>query len=254
VRQGGFQRDLSRLVDTSRPVALVRFGDGEYHLLNSEAYAARSGWTLARPSWIRERLRASLVASLPNYWVGISPPCDWPLGTAYYRPLVKAHKTFATVFSHANYHAFRQMVAPKGPLAGACIVGPGKKADHQVPLDGVNRKWDLDGLVDRLLSETRPILVAAGPCACVVVHEYWRRCPDGDRQTILDVGAAIDPILHGKETRDFHQSDSPLRFHACNWDKSAPWAPSAQRKKKKKTRGYAGYLARQPQKQGAKRK
>lgn len=247
-----FQRDLSRLVDTSRPVALVRFGDGEYHLLNGEPYRARSGWTLAsRSSWLRDRIEASLVAVLPDYWVGISPPCDWPIGTAYFRPKVKARRTFATVFSHSNYPRFRKLVAPRGALAGACLVGPGKKADYPVPLNGVVRKWDLDGLVDKLFAEERPILVAAGPCACVIVHEYWKRCDPAKRQTILDVGAAIDPILHGKGTRDFHGSASALRFHTCSWDRSVPWGPP---RKKKKIKGYRAHLAGQRTKYGAKPK
>ena len=250
---GRFQRDLSRLVDTSRPVALARFGDGEYHVLRGEPYKAKSGWRLEGPSWLRERLQTSLTAALPRYWVGFMPPCCWPIATAFYRPQVKAKRTFATVFSHGNYAAFQKFIGGRGPLAGACLVGPGEKADYKVPADGVVRAWDLDALVGRLLEERRPILVAAGPCACVIVHEYWKRCPEDRRQTILDVGAAIDPLLHGGPTRDFHSVGSPLRVHTCKWDRWAPWSPS-QTQPKKKVGGYQEYLAKQRRAERRKRK
>lgn len=248
MREGGFRRDLGRLVDTSRPVALARFGDGEYHVLGGTPYSSRSGWVLHGQSWIRRRLDAALRASLPGYWVGISPPCDWPLGTAYFRPRVTARRTFATVFSHSNYPIFRRHL--QRDLAGACLVGPGAKADHRVPPNGVLKKWDLDGLVDCLLKETRPILVAAGPCACVIVHEYWKRCPAAQRQTILDVGAAVDPLLHGESTREFHDTSSPLRTHVCDWERSVPWSPG----KKKKLKGYRAVQAGHRTKYGGKLK
>lgn len=233
-----FQRDLERLVDTSRPVALARFGDGEYHLLHGLPYRAGSdGWVAHKEVWLRTRLLESLRARMDGYLVGISPPCDWPKGTAYYRPLVRGEMTFATIFSHANYLAFQ--TALQGPLAGACIVGCTGKVDYKVPAQGAVVPFDIDGLVEKLLGERRPILVAAGPCACVIVHDYWKKCPSDHRQTILDVGAALDLRLHGKETRNFHNSSSPLRAHVCDFGKSVPWSPGT----KKPVIGYRAVLA-----------
>ncbi len=237
---GKFRADLERFLHPKEPVALARFHDGECHMLQGEPYNARSGWRLYRPSWMQDRLVASLEADMEGYWVGISPPCDWPEGTAVFRPHVATVRrmTFATIFWHSNYAPF--MAAIKGgSLKDACIVTSGK-GDYKVPKNGAVEPWDLDGLVDELLQEQRTILVAAGPCACVIVHEYWKRADPQKRQTILDVGAAIDPIVHGRNTRDFHDPSSPLRQHVCSFQTSVPWA----KKKAKKPKGWRGYLAR----------
>lgn len=232
-----FKADLERLTDVGRPVGLARFHDGELRVLRGEPYRARSGWHLQRESWLRERLATALSAKLDDYWVGISPPCDYPQGTSFYRPLVKTRHTFATIFWHSNYTRFTSMLS--GRFSDACIVSSGV-GDFKVPANGVANKWPLDDLVTELLKERRPILVAAGPCACVIVHEYWRRQPKAGRQTILDVGAAIDPKVHGRRTRDFHEPKSALRVHSCSWDRCAPWA----RPKEKKVRGWAAHRAK----------
>lgn len=225
-----FQADFARVLDLSRPVALSRFHDGELRLLRGEPYKARSGWSISQESWLRPRLEKALRAELDDYLVGISPPCDFPQGTAFYLSHVRPNRrTFATLFWHANYHQF--VAALQGPLKGACIVTSGR-GHYQVPANGVATRWDLDGLVTQLLEERRPILVAAGPCACVIVHEYWCRQRPELRQPILDVGAAVDPVVHGKSTRDFHDPASILRNHSCSWDQCVPWASEKMQNKK----------------------
>lgn len=244
-----FAAALARFVEPKQPLALGRFHDGEYHVLRGLPYNARSGWHLRGPSWIRDRLAAALAADLPDYWVGISPPCDFPRGTAFYRSQVKTKlRTFATVFHHRNFPqaeaAFRG-----GPFANACIVAC-KKGDYEVPANGVSSKWDLDGLVTSLLAEKRPILLAAGPCAAVIAYEYWIRASEVERQTILDVGAAIDRRIHGRSTRSFHDA-GPLRIHVCAWDQAVPWtkresAPgfNAAKTAARRNRAYAQDAAR----------
>jgi hypothetical protein len=229
VPEGPFQRDLERFVSPSRPVALARFHDGEYHVLQGQPYDARSGWHVYRESWIRQRLLAALRANLEDYWVGISPPCDYPVGTAYYRSQVQtANRTFATIFWHSNYGRVRETL---GDLDGFAVVGCTPQCDYPVPANGVAEPWDIDALVAQLREERRPILVAAGPSACVIVHDYWRTTPPRERQTILDIGAAIDPVLHGRRTRDFQEPNSPLLKHSCDWSSSVPWSPKASRRK-----------------------
>lgn len=240
---GTFQRDLERFLKPPHPVALARFHDGEHHVLLGQPYDARSGWHVYRPSWLRDRLRDALAADLEDYWVGISPPCDYPRGTAYYRGIVRTKRlTFATLFWHSNYPRVRSFFAGKLAAPGVrsfATVGCSARCDYSVPANGVAKPWNLDELVTRLLQERRPILVAAGPSACVIVHEYWKRADPSTRQTILDIGAALDPILLGRNTRDFHKPGSPLLSHACRWDKAVPWSSAGGRKIK----GYRARLA-----------
>lgn len=219
-----FQRDLDRFLAPDRPVALGRFHDGEYHVLRGEDYKAGSGWRIRGSSWMRERLRAALAADLPDSWIGISPPCDWPKGTSYFRGIVRTKQlTFATLFWHANFARFTSGMRSE-PFSSACVVSSGK-GDYRIPHNGVAEPWDLDGLVTSLLGETRPILLCAGPAAAIIVHEYWQRAPIESRQTILDVGSALDPVVHGRQTRHFQRPEGKrLLSHRCSWSVSVPWA------------------------------
>ena len=234
-----FAAELERFVAAKEPVALARFHDGEFHMPAEIPDRARSGWRLYRPSWLKDRLGQALEADLDSYYVGISPPCDYPRGTSFFRSRVKTKRvTFATVFWHHNFLGFMGAVR-SGALKDACIVSSGK-GDVKVPKDGAVVPFDIDAVVERLLEEKRPILVAAGPCACVIVHEYWKRADPKSRQTILDVGAAIDQIVHGKNTRDFHDPGSALRMHECTFAHTVPWA----HQKAKALKGWRGYLGR----------
>jgi hypothetical protein len=229
--KGTFRGDLELFLKPKQPVALARFHDGEYHLLRGEPYDARSGWHLYKESWLRDRLRDALQAKLDNYWVGLSPPCCYPQGTAYFRSLATTRLiTYATVFWFSNFGR-TQAALYKGARSGSfATVGCTKLCGYRIPKNGVANRWDIDGLVDKLVLEERTILLAAGPSACVIAHEYWKRVDPKRRQTILDVGAAMDPLLHGKATRHFQEASSPLKSHCCSWKKTVPWSKSMGRK------------------------
>lgn len=224
---GTFKRDLDRFLRPERPVALGRFHDGEFRVLRGEPYKAGSGWRITGVSWMRDRLMAALRADLPDFWIGISPPCDWPMGTAYYRPLLRTRQvTFATIFWHHNYPALTA-ASRREPFKSACVVSSGK-GDYKIPSNGVAHAWDLDGLVTSLLNERRPILLCAGPAAAIIAHEYWQRSDPETRQTILDVGSALDPVVHGRPTRHFQMPGTALRVHQCSWNVTVPWGRPAR--------------------------
>jgi len=146
--------------------------------------------------------------------------------------------TFATLFWHSNYARFKKALDHE--LAGAALVTCGK-GDYKVPANGVAKEWDLDALVDELLEEERTILVAAGPCACVIVHEYWKRQDPDKRVSILDVGASLDPKVLGKRTRHYQEASQDgraLRGHTCDWKTTVPWSSAAAPKKAEKVRGW----------------
>jgi hypothetical protein len=81
----------------------------------------------------------------------------------------------------------------------------------------VNSDFDLDALVRRLLAVRRPILVSAGPAACVIVHEYWQRAVPEQRQVIVDVGSAIDELTKGRKTRQYQVPGTRNAQLVCTW-------------------------------------
>ncbi|HEV3003349.1 MAG TPA: glycosyltransferase, partial [Pirellulales bacterium] len=69
----------------------------------------------------------------------------------------------------------------------------------------------------RLLPVRRPILVSAGPAACIVVHKYWQRATPERRQTIVDVGSAIDELTKGRKTRQYQVPGTRTAELVCSW-------------------------------------
>lgn len=203
----------------------VRFNDGEFALLQGKPYKAASGWRLRRgaESWLRQPLLDALRARLPGYYIGISSTCCMRKAVPFYRNEIQAeqsNRTFATLFFNYNFARANAFLRKLPSVLVAC-----HKGDFYVPGDGVNRPWDLDDLVTKLLDAQKPILVAGGPCACVIGHRYWERAlkrqtqePGFRPQSLIDIGATLDTLIHGGRTRLYHDASHVLRNHLCTWD------------------------------------
>jgi hypothetical protein len=86
-----------------------------------------------------------------------------------------------------------------------------------VPDDLVTGRTDIDAIVERLLGVERPILLAAGPASCVIAHKYWMRADPRRRQTIVDVGSAIDELTKGRTTRQYQLPGTRTAELICKW-------------------------------------
>lgn len=197
-----FQGDLEAILNSKIPIALARFGDGEYAVLHRRAYYSADSWSSGKNPWITSRLRQALTASLSGYIVGIASPCCMLKETPFYVREAKEPTTFATIFSHYNrtrtQEVFRSWDAVK--------VSSKANADFSLPANGVDDYWNLDKLVTNLLRVDKPILISGGPAACVVVHELWKR--GSRRHAVLDVGAIFDPL------RPVYEQ---MQNHECSW-------------------------------------
>lgn len=228
-----FVKDFYEILKADEPFAFSRFHDGEYHLIEGLCYNARSNWEVVGKCWLQEDLREALAEDSPGYFLGISPPCEFSESAAYYRGTLKIPKhrlTFSTVFSHANH----RLVGELGKKWPGAIVVSCKNGDITVPETGPEKPWDVDAVVDQLLAvKDTAILVAAGPCANLIVHRYWKRQDPNKRVTILDVGSAIDPVVHGEVTREYQEKDSISRVHKCEWEKWHYFVPLNQKRRDK---------------------
>jgi 2-polyprenyl-3-methyl-5-hydroxy-6-metoxy-1,4-benzoquinol methylase len=210
-----FERDFDQIDFTGRkPFAFVRFGDGERSICRGVPITAvQDGWAYdGKQSQFSADLNAALTYSAPDYYVGISDGCcdqearDWFLERVQV-PLQQI--TFANIFVNGNYRRFKQL-----DLSGTALVSS-EGGDFAVPGDLINGAFDFDGLVERLLRVDRPILVAAGPASCVIIHKYWLKAVK--KQTIVDVGSALDEKLKGRKTRRYQVPGSPTAERICQW-------------------------------------
>jgi hypothetical protein len=63
----------------------------------------------------------------------------------------------------------------------------------------------------RLLDSDRPIVVSAGPAACLIVHNYWLRASPEKRRSI------IDELTKGRKTRQYQVPGSRTAELVCRW-------------------------------------
>jgi hypothetical protein len=228
---GNFEADyraIQTALEQKRKFAFVRFGDGEWTLLKGRPYKSASGWTTKGSVWLEGELMRSLCANLDSYCVGYSPPCCHPKCVGFYADnmsVPKLRRTYSTVFFHGNFGRAKAFFSKLDAVKVGCT----RDCAIRVPADAVNNPVDLDDILQKMLEvRDRPILVAAGPLACILVHRYWnwtKKRPE-DRVACLDIGALLDEKSHGKRTRHYHDPKSPLLRHYCNFSN---WEPARQR-------------------------
>lgn len=222
-------RALEQALREQRPLALSRFGDGEWALLRQKPYKSASGWVSKGETWLRGALLESLQANLDGYCVGYSPPCCHPKCVGFYSENVKVPKlrrTFATVFFHGNFTRAKAFFSK----LDAVMVGCARSCHIKIPELAVESPFDIDDVVQQMLDvKQKTILLAAGPAACILVHRYWastRRHPE-DRVPVVDIGGLLDETLHGKKTRYYQDPSTGLHRHYCRWDN---WDAAKQRR------------------------
>jgi hypothetical protein len=211
-----FRRDFEQFDFHGAPFAFARFADGERAICMGQPIRGADGWTFAGgSSSYRDALLAALRYDAPDYYLGLSDACcdreakEWYLGQIR-APMSQV--TFSNIFVNANYTRFiRQLDLDEF----AVVATDG--GDFWVPGDVGNSAFDLDALVERLLAVARPILVSAGPAACIIVHKYWQRAIPEKRQTIVDVGSAIDELTKGRKTRQYQMPGTRNAELVCTW-------------------------------------
>jgi hypothetical protein len=238
-------------IESDERFCFVRFHDGEYAILKGGAYRSASGWHIRRGPrgsnvWIKEDLLEALKATMPGYHLGVSPECCARKASHFLRTNQSSPRgrlTYSTLFQNANYERALRMF--RGMDAVIVTSGEG---DYRVPSDGVNRKWDLDGLVLKLMVAKKPILLAAGPCACIIGHKYWSKAveiqmkdPSFRPQTIIDVGATLDVVVHDRKTRQYHDKAHALNKHVCQWEGALAPVGEAVATKRMPTLGRKGH-------------
>ena len=209
-----FRTDFDQFDLHGPPFAFVRFGDGERAICRGKPLVSCDGWDYdGRTSRFANDLYAALTCDAPDYYLGISDGCcdrearDWFLER---RRVPLDRVTFANIFVNGNYPRFRRLDLSRTALVSS--IG----GDFTIPEHVINSDFNFDGLVDQLLAVDRPILFAAGPASCVLIHQYWIRA-GANRQAVIDIGSALDEVLKGRKTRGYHYPASPTANKMCRW-------------------------------------
>ncbi len=232
-----FRGELARFESMLRhrqTFAIARFGDGEIHIARNAStdYGDFTYDPSAREQrWYRDRLIDALRHQQENYFVAISAPCC--VGDAeffVYRALAgqpDESLTFACLFVNSNYPLFREAWLPlfaQHDVFLICHRDAMATDALPFPVRSISRVGDnawihdyalideLHATIERDRIEGALFLIAAGPFGGVVAQQLFAHAP---RNTYLDVGSTLDPLLFGRDTRPYHRG---LADHAfCTW-------------------------------------
>ena len=210
-----FKRDFDKFDLYGKPFAFARFGDGEIALCTRRAIRVSDGWEYdGSDTQFSRELHEAVLADIPGYYLGISCRCCDPKGHQWYVENVRSPKkriTFANIFVNGNYERFKRLDFKRAALVSSA------GGDFKVPRNAISPEFNYRKLLEKLFDVDRPILVAAGPLSCILIHRYWQYAPRP--QVIIDIGSALDPVIHGRATRNYHHQGSPNASKCCIWCK-----------------------------------
>lgn len=220
-----YEHDFDSLIETlspsysGSPLAFSRFADGEAAIIFGGSHSAKSDgweWHGGRRSELPQRLKDALQYAELGYHLGITAEEHHPRDHKRLLNEVKlglSFITYAEIFIFANYQRFQRMT-----LDHCCTIGgTGEVRTPKTP-DDVAWNKTIDELVPFMVECSRPMLVSAGPWACVLIHEYWKRCPKNMRRVVLDVGSAMDEKHRGRKTRRYQKPGNGLQSWRPKWE------------------------------------
>jgi hypothetical protein len=241
--QSEFNRDLDILaakLHDGEPFSLVRFGDGEYHVLRGDPvdfttnrirefkYDPRD----EHYRYYRDRLLESLTYRHEQYFVGVISPCC-------FRPFVESHRwmkrlsgqpetnlTWASIFTNANYEKALKTLVPEINRHKTIVVVNHQAHTSRLPFEIVkeyrvgDNAWVADySVIEQIKSyviqhrhEHHLFLFCAGPLSNIMVCQL-HQLPY--RNTYLNLGSVFDEMFYGVTTRKYHVN--MMRTHHCEW-------------------------------------
>ena len=231
-----YRGDLEDFIEAWKarePLALTRFGDGEAAVLIQREQLGYDAFVVDRESeqWrsdqvtpaFRQALDAALRCTEDGYYVGLlgrrGPQDPHAEYVHKHVGVPMERQTFAEIFSYNNFHRM-----PKGRRFAreCCVVSSSSRPSEEgyksllIPKRDAHL-FDPKDTVEALLEVEIPILVAAGPFANVIVHQYWIAQAPDKRQPIVDIGSALDPWIHGDITRSYQHPKNAHRKREYVW-------------------------------------
>jgi len=216
------------------PYAFSRFGDGEASIMQGVGHRAKSDhWEFRNsaeiPLLLMAGLRDAALYSSPGYHIGViaedrsAQQHEFLLSLARRTPLERI--TYAGIFIFSNFKRWQEK-----NISHCCVVSSHATADIRVPPHPTAPTWftSLNSIVAKMQAEQRPILLAAGPWACVLVHRYWADTPPARRQVVIDVGSAIELSMSKRRTRRYHNPRHPNADWVPAWKADAESLPAEE--------------------------
>jgi len=225
---------LWRRVERGVPLTVVRYADGEEALMQGGAIPSTATVGVEDGWWADEGmtklgldLRASLHHREPTYMYGIPGTNDFASIDFLRRTLTVSPEqlTFATLFCNMNYRYFCERLGAltEGVVIVASRHGAGRPVGGLRVLEYVPMEHDCVNHWERAHQDERTraadvatrfertlFLVSAGPMAEVLIDTMFIANPTN---RYLDVGSALDELIHGRKTRPYMYAGTACSQH-----------------------------------------
>lgn len=230
-QQAEFNKFLS-FVQDQKQFAIARFADGERLFIEGRAAQGIDGWrSPSRISKLGADLRqALLLAAETGCYVGISDDNNDPSSKLFYANILSKAPaetvTLSNVFVNGTYSDFIEKLLPLLLSQEITIICSHKCRAIDQSLSSEKIKfvyapsdchsfWERSSErwlqhLKRLATEVHNhiFLFAAGPISSATIPLLWSL---NTKNTYIDLGSALDPLLHGKITRPYQLSGTADR-------------------------------------------
>lgn len=222
-------RDFWQKIEQRKNFAIVRYGDGEYKIMQGVFVKAQEGWVA--PNHITKlstALHASLAVMDSNFHYAISCPCCDQAAYYWYSSRIQNNNiTFANLFVNKNFIDFEKRFSKLE--RDAVVIANHKGINKRIGSlniikyysvsDNCVKFWEENGenLIEKIASEFKNkknllFLVAAGPLSGPIIANLFQKNPDN---CYIDVGSAVDFYIHDKITRSYQKRNSKYAQKNC---------------------------------------
>jgi hypothetical protein len=234
-----FNRFKNKIISKEN-FAYTRYADGEIRLMSGVGVGTHTqafqqdGWCCGNKMYeLGKTLLESISHTESNYVYAITSPNQNFSDYKFLRDRIQQTEqniTFADLWINGNYPLFQKFIHDELQEEIVFIAsddGIGRsmlplkcKKYVAVPRDCVNfyeqQRKEIESVLDIMASEYTDTLffISAGPLSEAIIHYLYCKNPNN---RYIDVGSAIDEIVHGKKTRPYMIEGTQYHGEIVQW-------------------------------------
>lgn len=211
-----FDEDLDLLIDKierQENFSFARYADGELAVIENKKITGCDGWSVTDEDveFGRDLLNSCNHVE-DNYFYGISCPCCDPIGNNKLRNIFSksiSRLTYSNLFVNSNWEKAYNYFKSKDKILVCNSTSKMPEPFYKVPNNVLqfyrSGKDNLKLYYENIASNHSNSLfcISAGPLAEIIIHWMYTTNPHNQ---YIDVGSCLDPLIHGRATRDYHKN------------------------------------------------
>lgn len=220
-----FQEDLQTIInkiENKENFAFARYADGELAVIENKKITGCDGWSVTEKDiQFGKDLLNSCNHLENNYFYGISCPCCDPVGNNKLKNIFSKSVnklTYSNLFVNFNWEKAFNYFKNKDKILVCNTTSKIEEPFYKVPnnvlefyrLGKNNLKLYYESIAKNHINSL--FCISAGPLAEIIIDWMYTINPNNQ---YIDVGSCLDPLIHGRATRDYHRNIGSNKI--CNF-------------------------------------